>query len=304
MNLSPKAGWRPAEAITGDSTMLRLLTIGREAASWGNKLQQKGGDQLDVDTARLPAAGLRQFEATPPDAVIIIDTSSAKRAATLVDALRERPLGQLIPVVVVAPPAGDEQSDAVDAWLSPDADDAQVAAAVEEHLGVSLTGHDESAPEPARSRQQTPHGGEADASAAQDSEPAYFIEEIDEAEERAERRPKKLHRDAIFSSSSERGRSGGEGRALDEEAIRRKLKTVRHEDYYAILEVRRGAEGAVVREAFHRLARRYDDERLDFELAHRFEDELDEIRDALEDAWAVLGDSKLREAYLEHTTRR
>jgi DnaJ-class molecular chaperone len=91
---------------------------------------------------------------------------------------------------------------------------------------------------------------------------------------------------------------------VDQETIKRKLRAVRHEDYYAILELRRGAEGAVVREAFHRLYRRFDSREIDFELAHRFEEELGELRDALEDAWAVLGDSKLRESYLEYTTRR
>ena len=85
--------------------------------------------------------------------------------------------------------------------------------------------------------------------------------------------------------------------------IRRKLKAVRHEDYYAILEIRRGAESQTVREAFHRLTALYDPAHLEFEVAHKFQDELDEIRDALEDAFAVLGDPELREPYLKSTVK-
>jgi preprotein translocase subunit Sec63 len=87
------------------------------------------------------------------------------------------------------------------------------------------------------------------------------------------------------------------------ERIRRKLRAVRHEDYYAILELRRGADGPAIREAYRRQIESFAPSRLPPDLAHKYLAELHEIRDALEDAWAVLGDASLREAYLAHTTR-
>ena len=78
---------------------------------------------------------------------------------------------------------------------------------------------------------------------------------------------------------------------------RRKLREVRHEDYYTILEVRRGAETPVIKQAYMRLVARYEPSGLDFELAHRYYGEISEILDALEDAWAVLGDNTLRQQY-------
>ncbi len=273
--------------------MIRILIIGRESARWGDQLQQRAGDEIEMDTARLPAAGLRQFEATPPDALVVVDTSSTSRAATLIAAVRERPLGQLIPVVVIAPPPSDDDHAEVDAWLSPNADVGRLVAVLQECLGVDFAEAAGPADAPAAPAAQASNGA--------NGAPAYFIEEIDDDWDR----PRRLDRDAIFSSPSARAHERPSEQArVDEEAVKRKLRAVRHEDYYAILEIRRGAEGAVVREAFHRLYRRFDPREIDFEVAHRMEDELGEIRDALEDAWAVLGDPKLREAYLDHTTRR
>ncbi len=298
--------------------MIRVLIIGRESAAWSQKLAARAAGELEVETARLPAAGLRQFEATPPDALVVVDTSSTKRASTLVAAIRERPIGQLIPIITIAPPPADDEAAEVDAWLSPNADISTLTSAIEESLGVELagekaTGRAASSPEGAgttvstsgateQRAEQKPAVAQSGADAADDhpQAPAYFIEEIDDDFDR----PRRLDRDAIFSSSSDRNARETKEGGVDEEALQRKLRAVRHEDYYTILELRRGAEGAVVREAFHRLYRRFDPREIDFEIAHHHEDELDEIRDALEDAWAVLGDPKLRQAYLEHTTRK
>jgi hypothetical protein len=284
--------------------MIRILIIGRESATWGDRLQSRVGDGLELDTARLPASGLRQFEATPPDALVVIDSASTKRAATLIAAVRERPIGQLIPVLVIAPPPSEEEHAEVDAWLSPNVDVAQLAAALEECLGVELS---DSAPvDQIGSEPTSPRDDGSSMFPAPEppdpEQPAYFIEEIEEEESN---QPHRLGRDSIFSRPSPRAHERQDDQdRVDDETIKRKLRAVRHEDYYAILEIRRGAEGAVVREAFHRLYRRYDSREMDFEVAHRLEEELGELRDALEDAWAVLGDPKLREAYLEHTTRR
>jgi hypothetical protein len=276
--------------------MVRVLLIGRKAAAFGERIAERASEALELDLARLPAAGLRQFESTPPDALVIIDASSAERAATMVAAVRERPIGQLIPVIVIAPPAGHDEADQVDAWLSPQTPPEKLLADLEEALGVELQAVEGAAAGVANSPTEPV---DTSSPSSQPDQPSYFIEEIDEADG-----PRRLRRDAIFSSPSGGRARPEDGDHLGEEAIRRKLKAVRHEDYYAILELRRGAEGAVVREAFHRLYRRYDPEELDFELVHRLQDELAEIRDAFEDAWAVLGDPKLRKAYLEHTTKR
>lgn len=307
--------------------MIRILLIGRQAAAWGERLERRAGDDVEFDTARLPAAGLRQFEATPPDALVVIDSDSTKRAATLIAAVRERPLGQLIPVIVIAPPPGEGEHADVDAWLSPSVKVERLVDVFEQTLGVELdvSGGSSSSIEPSASsggrREKTPakdgpKAFGADKTPARQAPeplksteemPKYFIEEIDED---PFERPRRLDRNSIFSSQTRRAQDRQSNQArvdqarVDQEAVERKLKAVRHEDYYAILEIRRGAEGTVVREAFHRLYRRFDPREIDFEVAHRMEDEIGEIRDALEDAWAVLGDPKLRQAYLEHTTRR
>jgi hypothetical protein len=300
--------------------MIRILLIGRQAAAWGERLERRAGDDFEFDTARLPAAGLRQFEATPPDALVVIDSASTKRAATLIAAVRERPLGQLIPVIAIAPPPGEAEHAEVDAWLSPNAPVERLVDALEECLGVEF-GQADSPRDAADSnagswREETPArdapksfwGDKTPAKQAPEplkstnEMPQYFIEEIDDE---PFDQPRRLDRSSIFSSPSRRGQDRQSEQArVDQEAVERKLKAVRHEDYYAILEIRRGAEGTVVREAFHRLSRRFDPREMDFEVAHRMEDEIGEIRDALEDAWAVLGDPTLRQAYLEHTTRR
>ena len=84
---------------------------------------------------------------------------------------------------------------------------------------------------------------------------------------------------------------------VNAESIRHKLKQVRHEDYYVILEVRRGAEGTTIKQAYQRLMTRFDPQGLEFEVSRQFFHELAEIRDAFEDAWAVLGEPRLRQAY-------
>ncbi len=86
---------------------------------------------------------------------------------------------------------------------------------------------------------------------------------------------------------------------LDASAIERKLQAVRHESYFAVLEVEPQASAAVIRDAFETLRRRYAAERVPDGLRRRFGAELDEIRDALEDAWAVLGNETLRGRYAE-----
>ena len=276
--------------------MIRVLIIGRSEQEWRERVNGWAPDVLEADGARLPASGLRSFESTPPDALIIVEESRAQRAATLVEAVRERPVGQLIPVIVISPPAPEsfEVNAQVDAWFGRDVAEDDLRAELEEVLGETLEPEDQ--PRPPQDA-QGPAEGEGGSGAAGD----YILEELDDFEE-YEERPRRMSRSSVFAGSSSGPKSSGE--RIDEEAVQRKLKEVRHEDYFAILEVRRGASGQTIREAFHGLFDAFDDRNLSFEIAHEFGDEIAEIRDALEDAWAVLGDPKLREDYIEHTTRK
>ncbi len=91
--------------------------------------------------------------------------------------------------------------------------------------------------------------------------------------------------------------------SLSAEEIRRMLRKVRHEDYFTILDIPRSASNEHIQRAYHQLARLFDISKVDFDLGRVFREELAEISDAIEDAWAVLGDQALRATYLENTTR-
>lgn len=283
--------------------MFRLLIIGRPAAGWAGQLGAVAGDGVEFDTARLPSAGIRQFEATPPDVVLIADAQGGQRVETLVRALQGRPLGELTPLLLLCPLPDeapvDERIETLDVtgWLPPDTAADDVLAEIESALDADLrtTGPD-----------TTEADADGDAAApvtpeqTDDGSASYFDGDVvlEPVEEPAVRR--RVDRSTIFRNAAPEPSDG----AIDAEALQRKLKAVRHEDYYVILEVRRGAGSQRVREAFHELYARFDPESLDFSLVRQFQDELDEIRDALEDAFAVLGDPDLREAYLQHTVKR
>lgn len=278
--------------------MIRLLIIGRPCAGWAQRIEEVAGDGLEIDTARLPSAGIRQFESSPPDLIAIVDDRGGTRVETLVHAIRKRPLGQLVPLILICPLPEDhpleERVEALElaGWLTTETSPDSVLALIEEELDVGLRSLKSQGADKA-ARPTSESAGEA----------SYFdgdivLEPLDfEPEEVPGTR--QIARNSIFRGST----SGPSLGSLEAEEIKRKLRAVRHEDYYAILELRRGAESQAVREAFHRLASRFDPQSLDFELAHRFQDEIDEIRDALEDAFAVLGDPGLREPYLRHTVK-
>lgn len=298
--------------------MIQVLLIGRDAAAWASALGARAGAGFGFETAALPAAGLRHLEASPPDALVIVESGTARRAATLARAIRERPLGQLIPILVVGPDPDEDARREVDTWLAPAEGEAPLWRALQECLGL------DTAPSPGGFIDQrtptVPFMAEPDPGA-----PAYYIEPIDAPSpphsarpvppwERSEtpdpppeapwNQPHALDHGSIFPSSGSRLHDlGATPPGVDGRAIEQKLQAVRHKDYYAILEIRQGSETEVVREAYQRLNQRFDPDEVEFRLAHRFEAELAEIRDALEDAWAVLGDPGLREAYLSQALR-
>lgn len=289
--------------------MIRILLIGRTADTWASTLQRHTG-MVEWDVARLPAAGVRQLEQTPPDAVVVFE-DSPQRLVALVDAIKNRPLGALTPVVVVGSDSlADAEREALDVaqWLKSDIRDPALLQALgrvlETELVLDKSTEDFPRPE-IESEGRSPRvptlgrggsgasGGSGGSAPKRSNSPDFVIEEIDQA-------PRRLTPQDIFPK-----RFGAPpADDLDEAELRRKLRSVRHEDYFAILEVPRGAETPVIRDAFHKLVDRFDNQRISFDLQHRYHVEISEIRDAFEDAWAVLGDPKLRADYLDHTTRR
>ncbi|MEM1348446.1 MAG: hypothetical protein AAGI01_07830 [Myxococcota bacterium] len=270
--------------------MVRLLIIGREAASWAKRMTDAGADALSIETARLPNEGVRRLEATPPDLVLITDDTSQGRVRTLVAGIRGRPLGELVPLVLLSPvPKLSSDFDAVtelgvDAWLSPESHVEEILSAIAEALDLSP-------------------GEFLDAGAAKlvDDAQAFLVEEVGPLNYSPPGAPtERIERGSLFPMRRAPVRAG----EVDLDVLRRKLRDVRHEDYYTILELRRGAEGPVIRQAYQQLTARFDPEALSVELAQRFYAELQEIRDALEDAWAVLGDPQLRSEYLVASSRR
>lgn len=306
--------------------MLRatLLIIGPDAAELDGKLRAHSGAQLDVIATRLPAQGIRTFEQTPPDAILLLGSQTAdERSSAAIDALVQavlsRPLGRLIPIVVMShrPTTALSSEELarelrVDRWLPLSASPYEVLSALADLLDLTELLHEplpSSATPPStgsfiprkpssatppppfdRSRVQ----GEA---LSQETAPTReVLVSLDQGllASAAEQPVARVDRQSLFPVREQEQPRG----ELTEEQVRRKLKEVRHEDYYAILEVRRGAETPVIKDAYMRMAALYDGARLDFAILHQCHQELAEIRDALEDAWAVLGDNELRRLYL------
>ena len=100
--------------------MIRVLLMGREAPAWSPTLGELAEPAaLELEAARLPAEGIRRFEATPPDAVVILDEQGGARSRTLLQALQTRPLGRLVPLLLISPaPGSHDEPEAVAAELS------------------------------------------------------------------------------------------------------------------------------------------------------------------------------------------
>lgn len=255
--------------------MNQILLIGRrtkDVASW-----LEASFEAVLNEARLPAAGLRELDATPPDVIILADDDSA-RMVTMLEAIRERPLGKLVPVVIVSEDRAPENTLDVLAWV----------AASEYQKLIDLIAHEVEIPK-------------KQAGTTEHSQADYVLEDLDEIlESEPPQPPARFRTSEIFAARLE----AREESELDASDVKKKLKIVRHEDYFSILEVPRGAQTPMIREAFQKQMARFDHKSVAFEIAHALHAEIEEIRDALEDAWAVLGDAKLRTTYLEKTTRR
>gem|GEM_PF-3141515 len=332
--------------------MVRVLIMGRAGANWASRIAEIAGDELELDVARLPAEGIRRFEATPPDLILVIEQSNITRARTLIQAIQNRPLGRLLPIFLLsaspdaaADPEAFADELAIDTWFPLETSALELLAGISRALEIPI--HDlQHGPLPPT----TPGQSDGPRSEVEDHGD-FLIEPLDEDEERGagskanpqagdaasagprerdhahEQAPRRegrptatrteegapahedesdvdfvppplpvarVERSSLFPVRAQQARVG----EVSEESLRRKLKEARHEDYYTLLEVRRGSETAVLRESYQRLMARFDPKSLDFDLVRRFYEEIAEIRDALEDAWAVLGDPDLRQAYM------
>jgi hypothetical protein len=87
---------------------------------------------------------------------------------------------------------------------------------------------------------------------------------------------------------------------VDRRRIDERLALVREADYFEILGLSRDAKASDVRRAHADLAATFADDALESSTVQRLRPEIEEIRVALAEALAVLGDDTLRNAYLAH----
>ncbi len=336
------------------TAMIQLLILGRSAATWARRLEQAGLSGARLTTARLPAEGVRSLDESPPDAIVIVDDDGGARVPMIVQALQSRPVGRLLPILLVCPQPPQEQAQklarelGLQGWLSPEDPPEELGLLLARALDMPVDAL-MSGPKPRHAKPKVAPSApditpleelvaqdddplEADGADAPDATPqadadaatgdaharaplpratvvsaGYVVEELPEPSALGPQRfapppspVTSLDRASLFPVRAAQRDPG----KVTLEVIRRKLREARHEDYFTLLEVRRGAEELVIKQAHQRLCARFDPEAIDFELARRVFQELAELRDALDDAWAVLGDSALREAYMNASARR
>lgn len=322
--------------------MIRLLILGRPAQSWATRLADVLGEHVELDVARLPAEGIRRFEDMPPDALIVVDDTGGSRVPTLIKAIKQRPLGQLLPMILICPMPPHDQAQELarqmdlSAWLAPETSTQELCRVLAQELEMEVEelmpskprvisgGYEEDKPPLPNvindmptlfpdeyEDPDTPQPEPQESLRAQpmsSTQSGYHVEALEPGNMPAERvhfepppsAVEAIDRAALFPMRNPVSKRQSK---VTIDVIRRKLRDVRHEDYYTILDVRRGAEGPTIRQAYQKQMARFDSESLDFELARRFFHELSEIRDAFDDAWAVLGDPELRDEYTLAGTR-
>lgn len=307
--------------------MIRLLIIGRDAEKWRQNLGHWEDRSIEIETEALPAAGVRNFSETTPDAVGIAEPDRSPRIEPIATAIRERPLGRIVPILTFGTPYRGEADLDLAGSVGADQGAEALVGVLEDLLEVSLDPPPESpAGESAESqrRDDLALGGSADPGGGM-PDGTELSSPSGDARERAgdERLARELAADQkrvevegaveypdytiepLEEGEEEGVQSGvtadGDGTPAEPEEIRRKLEEVRHENYFEVLNLAPTADGDEVRAAHRRLRRRFEPGRLDAETAGRYEAELDEIRDAFDDARAVLGDDELRAAYRAKT---
>jgi len=216
---------------------------------------------------RLPAAALRTLEDWSPDAILLAVRAARRNA--WIQAIRGRPLGQLVPLLMLGgPDAGQSRGadDELDVVVSADAS----ARAVLDAAEGALSGRSSSDDKAKRGAPATERTG-------------YSLEPVDP------------------SGSTE---SDQMPPAATKPAVDRKLEEVRHADYFAILEVEPTSNRPTIQRAYRRLKRQFERDRLADTLLNERTEAVDEIHEALDDALAVLSDDGLRSAYLNARKRK
>ena len=88
--------------------------------------------------------------------------------------------------------------------------------------------------------------------------------------------------------------------SLDRERIEARLRLAREADYFALLGLNRDATRVDVRRAFSELKETFADEALEAHTRRELEGSIRELRQALDEAHAILIDDAMRNAYLAH----
>lgn len=257
--------------------MIRLLCIGPAAAEVSGRLQ-RAAPVLDIVSERLPAGAVRSFQQTPADVLVFCWTVPDARMPKVIDVLGATPLGGLTPTIAVT--SGDGSHDlGVDAVFGIDDPASGLLEHIAKLLGIereellatatSETSYD---PPPAtRSEAEPSLAGLAGEVEHDTGEAARLVD-----------RP-----------------TSRDTQPLEPAAIEAKLRHVRHNSYFDILEVSTAATTPAVRDAYETLSARFAGPAISRDLAKRYGAELDEVREALDDAFAVLSNDDLRAIYAE-----
>lgn len=332
---------------------LRLLVVefDREAAA---PLTDLHGDIIDVRTAGRAAEAVRAFDTDCPDAVVITIGHKAEKSAALVSALRERPLGALVPLLVVdGGKANGHPIITRDGALETGADRffgrgtpaTHIVTAAAELLGIALEISDQTALAASETAAAIADALERDTTSSAGSaptgefapvpvlppskEPLAPLPPVEAGAELAAlgRTPRPVEPSSTAVVRTEAAASPPEVQQVQvmqspvrapthptprfdparnpkqaapasADAIVRKLRQTRHEDYFTILEVRKGSDPRAIEGSYERLRQRFDPAHVSRPVSDRLHTELAEICDTLDDAFAVLSDAGLREGYL------
>lgn len=324
------------------SGILQVLLVGLPD-QLTEALMELAQDNLNLVTvgASRPAAAVRRFDAMSPDAVAIGIGEVPEQAALLSEAIRGRPLGALVPLIMIdlgqspphalTTPSGAAEAGA-DQFFAPGTPAPVLLTALAHLMDIELP-LPVLAQQVAREASGGPSPGKGEPNPAMTADFAAVAQKLNDqpnADPNAERQdggatvvrvtddPVVHHATAAQPHDELTGQGrpwsptprvprsvnlrhmGDSGRmgAVTPEAIRRKLRQARHEDYYTLMDVRKGVDELQIEQAYRRLRGRFEPTRLPRPLADRHFHELQEICDALDDAFAVLAAGDLREAYL------
>ncbi len=358
-----------------DKLRLMMIELPPEVVSGYQTLLS---DQAEVTVAGRAGEAVRRFDAESPDAVILGIEDKPEQTALLVEALRGRPLGALVPLVLLdrgqspahplSTPSGAAEAGA-DRFFVHGTPAPAVLASIAEMVGIELkiptllpTISAPVQPLPPKHTPQpedpptilsgptpvvTPHKPH---NAALTSEtPTTPVENMASqpiaaldpplASSATPANPRPASSPSVFSSPTMPGVApsgrpqtapGSQSQAmrhfaapaeaavpssshqriarvrraavrpnpLTPEAIRRKQRQARHEDYFTLLDIRKGVDSLQIEAAYRRLRARFEPSALPRPMADRHYHDLREVCDALDDAFAVLADEALRTHYL------